>query len=142
MLVEFEKIILEANNDKIKEGNSIVIVTYGMGVYWAQMASTNYPGQLEIIDLRTLFPLDEELIFSSVRNHNKCLIITEEPRDNSFALALSGKIQSECFHFLDGPVTVIGSENVPAIPLNSNLEQEYLPNAKKVSESIKSLLMF
>ena len=113
-----------------------------MGVYWAKMAAEKYPGQLEIIDLRTLFPIDTELIYTSVKAHNKCLVITEEPRNNSFALALSGKIQSHCFEFLDAPVIVVGSENVPAIPLNSNLEQSYLPNEKKVSESIKSLLMY
>ena len=136
------KIVISADNEKIKNGNSIVIITYGMGVYWAKMAAEKFPGQIEIIDLRTLFPLDEELIYTSVKTHNKCLIITEEPHDNSFALGLSGKIQSQCFNFLDAPVNVIGSENVPAIPLNSNLERMYLPNEEKVEKGIKSLLTF
>ena len=101
-----------------------------------------FPGQIEIIDLRTLYPLDEELIFQSVKTHSRCLIITEEPRENSFALALSGKIQEQCFSYLDAPVKVIGSENVPAIPLNAILEQHYLPNAEKVTEDIKTLIEF
>ncbi len=136
------KIILKADNNKIENGETVVVITYGMGIYWAKMAAEKYPGQIEIIDLRTLFPIDTELIYTSVKTHNKCLLITEEPRNNSFALALSGKIQSHCFEFLDAPVRVVGSENVPAIPLNSRLEQTYLPNEKKVSESIKSLLMY
>ena len=135
-------IILEAEKSQIESGNSLAIITYGMGVYWAKSAAEKFPGQIEIIDLRTLYPLDEELIFQSVRTHSRCLIITEEPRENSFALALSGKIQEKCFNYLDAPVRVIGSENVPAIPMNSILEQHYLPNAEKVTQEINTLMVF
>ena len=113
-----------------------------MGVYWAKTAAEKFPGQVEIIDLRTLYPLDEELIFESVKMHGRCLIITEEPRENSFAQALSGKIQEECFNFLDAPIKVVGSENIPAIPLNSILEEHYLPNAEKVIHEINTLMLF
>ena len=77
-----------------------------------------------------------------VKKHNRCLIITEEPSDNSFAQSLSGKIQEECFTYLDSPVKVLGSENVPAIPLNSILEERYLPNEQKVAKKINELLEF
>jgi 2-oxoisovalerate dehydrogenase E1 component len=113
-----------------------------MGVYWAKSATEKFPGQIEIIDLRTLQPLDEELIFQSVKIHNRCLIITEEPNENSFAQALSGKIQENCFNYLDAPVKVLGSENIPAIPLNSILEERYLPNAKKVTAKINELINY
>ena len=113
-----------------------------MGIYWAKSAAAKFPGQIEIIDLRTLQPLDEELIFQSVKIHSRCLIITEEPRENSFAQALSGKIQEDCFTYLDAPVKVVGSENVPAIPLNSILEERYLPNAEKIVEHINQLITF
>ena len=89
-----------------------------------------------------LSSIDEELIFKSVKTHSRCLIVTEEPSENSFALALSGKIQEQCFNYLDAPVSVIGSENIPAIPLNSILEQHYLPNAKKVTKEITTLINF
>ena len=136
------RIVVEADKQRIQNGDTVTIITYGMGVYWGKSAAEKFPGQIEIIDLRTLYPLDEKLIFQSVRTHSRCLIITEEPRENSFALALSGKIQEKCFNYLDAPVRVIGSENVPAIPMNSILEQHYLPNAEKVTQEINTLMVF
>ena len=136
------KKVLEAERSSIESGDSITIITYGMGVYWAKTASEQFKGQIEIIDLRTLFPLDEELIFDSVTKHSRCLIVTEEPKENSFAQALAGRIQEECFIYLDTPVMVVGAENVPAIPLNSELEKRYLPNAETVSDKINDLLSF
>ena len=136
------RIVIAADKKKIQNGETITIITYGMGVYWAKTAAEKFPDQIEIIDLRTLYPLDEELIFESVKNHGRCLIITEEPRENSFAQALSGKIQEECFNFLDAPIKVVGSENIPAIPLNSILEEHYLPNAEKVVNEINTLMLF
>jgi 2-oxoisovalerate dehydrogenase E1 component len=134
--------VISAEENKIKKGESCTIITYGMGVYWAKSAAAKFPGQIEIIDLRTLFPLDEELIFSSVKKHNKCLVLTEEPVNNSFALALAGLIQKNCFNYLDAPVSVVGSENLPAIPLNSTLEHTMIPNAEKVAKEIGNLLKY
>jgi 2-oxoisovalerate dehydrogenase E1 component len=133
---------LEAEKLQVGNGNSIAIITYGMGVYWAKSAADKFPGQVEIIDLRTIHPLDEEMIFESVNKHNRCLVVSEEPKENSFAQALAGRIQENCFSNLDAPVTVVGAENVPAIPLNSILEERYLPNAEKVAEAIENLLLF
>lgn len=118
------------------------IVTYGMGVHWAMNASEELglKDQIEVIDLRTLYPLDEETIIKSVKKTGKCLVVTEEPSNNSFARALSGKIQEECFKYLDAPVMTIGSENMPAIPLNSTLEQTMIPSTEKVKAKIESLL--
>ena len=100
---------------------TVTIVTYGMGVHWAYNATKGMRDQVEIIDLRTLFPLDENTIMKSVKKTGKCLVVTEEPSNNSFARALAGKIQEECFKYLDAPVMTIGSENMPAIPLNLSL---------------------
>ena len=102
---------------------TISVITYGMGVHWALNASETMKQNVEIIDLRTLYPLDEEAILKSVRKTKKCLVVTEEPTNNSFARSLAGLIQEKCFKHLDAPVMVIGSENMPAIPLNSTLEQ-------------------
>ena len=85
----------------------MVVVTYGMGVYWANTAAKSHNGQVEIIDLRTLAPLDRETIFNSVRKHNKCLIVTEEPKGFGFTQALAGEIQQECFESLDAPIKVL-----------------------------------
>ena len=129
---------------KQEDVETLTVVCYGMGVHWAYNASSELGmrDQIEIIDLRTLFPLDEETIMKSVKKTGKCLVVTEEPSNNSFARALSGKIQEECFKFLDAPVMVIGSENMPAIPLNATLEQTMIPSTEKVKAKIQDLLKY
>ena len=119
---------------------TLSVITYGMGVYWSKNAAKEFPGRIEIIDLRTLVPLDENAILTSVKKHSRCLVVTEEPVGNSFAQALAGMISDKCFEFLDAPVQVIGSENLPAIPLNSILEETMVPNAEKVKKAIKLIL--
>ena len=119
---------------------TISVITYGMGVHWALNASANFKNKVEIVDLRTLFPLDEATIVKSVKKAKKCLIVTEEPTNNSFARSLAGMIQEKCFKYLDAPVMVIGSENMPAIPLNSTLEFTMIPNSDKVKAKMEELL--
>lgn len=123
-------------------GSSCCIITYGMGVYWAIAAEKNFPGRIEIIDLRTLFPLDEELIFEAVSRHGKCLVLTEEQQNNSFAEALAARISKACFKFLEAPVEVLGAADVPAIPMNTGLEKAVLPNEKKLTAALRELLSF
>lgn len=136
------RIVLEASKEAINDGRSMCVITYGMGVYWATQAAQAFNQQVEIIDLRTLVPLDEELVFETVKKHGKCLIITEEPEKNTFAQSLAGLIQANCFQYLDAPVNVIGSENLPAIPLNSVLEATMLPNADKVKVKMETLMSY
>jgi len=129
---------------KQEDVETLTIVTYGMGVHWAMNASEELgmQNQIEIIDLRTLFPLDEDTVMKSVKKTGKCLVITEEPSNNSFARALAGKIQEECFTYLDAPVMTIGSENMPAIPLNSTLEETMIPSTDKIKLKIENLLSY
>jgi 2-oxoisovalerate dehydrogenase E1 component len=134
--------VLQADAEQIEKGDSLAIITYGMGVHWALNAAKNFKGQIEIVDLRTLYPLDTEMVFKTVKRHNKCLVITEEPVDNTFARSLSSRIQEECFRYLDAPVITLGSENMPAIPLNSVLEETMLPNAEKVAEKMDWLIKY
>lgn len=121
---------------------TLSIITYGMGVYWAKNAAKDFEGQIEIVDLRTIVPLDEEAIFTSVKKHGRCLVVTEEPVNNSFALSIAGLISKNLFEYLDAPVEVIGSENLPAIPLNSILEERMIPNAMKVKVAIDKVLRY
>ena len=132
--------VIEADEKYEKSGESVVIITYGRGVYWSLEASKSFIGKIEILDLRTLSPLDEDQILKSVKKHGKCLIVSEEPSSASFSLGIAGFVQENCFEFLDAPVKIIGSENTPAIPLNENLESTYLPNAYKVQKAISTLL--
>ncbi|MCI1266039.1 MAG: thiamine pyrophosphate-dependent enzyme [Saprospiraceae bacterium] len=133
------KVVLEATD---KEASSLCIITYGMGVHWALNASKSYVGRISIVDLRTLVPLDRNTIFNEVKKLGRCLVVTEETIDNSFALALAGLISEHCFEYLDAPVKTIGSKNLPAIPLNSILEQEMILNVDKVKLSIEELLNY
>jgi 2-oxoisovalerate dehydrogenase E1 component len=119
---------------------SCSIITYGRGVYWAMEASANFPGAIEIIDLRTLAPLDFQTVADSIKRTNRCLVLTEEPVANSFAQALSGRIAQECFEDLDAAPEVLGSVELPAIPLNESMEKEVLPDAEKVSAVVGTLL--
>ena len=133
-------IVQEIWEQEIEE--TISVITYGMGVHWALNASETMRKNVEIIDLRTLYPLDEEAILKSVRKTKKCLVVTEEPTNNSFARSLAGLIQEKCFKHLDAPVMVIGSENLPAIPLNSTLEQTMIPSAEKVKAKMEELMSY
>lgn len=133
-------IVTAADRSRIEAGETCVVVTYGMGVYWAKAAARNFQGRVEIVDLRTLFPLDEALVFQRVKLHGKCLVLTEEQQNNSFAEALAGRISGHCFRFLDAPVKVVGALNIPAVPMNIGLEQAMLPGIGKVGEAIGELL--
>lgn len=121
---------------------TLTVITYGMGVYWTKNAAKQFEGRVEIVDLRTIVPLDEATVFASVRKHSRCLVVTEEPTNNGFGQALTGRIQRGCFEALDAPVELIGAENLPAIPLNSTLEATMLPNADKVAAAIERLLAY
>ncbi len=135
-------IVLKASEDALNNGESLCIITYGMGVHWAMNAAKNFPGQVEIIDIRTLYPLDEALIYSTVNKHGKCLVLTEEQINNSFAEALAGKISQQCFKFLDAPISTLGALNLPCVPMNMGLEAAMLPNADKVRDAIAKLLAY
>ncbi len=134
--------VLQADQQQIEDGNSICIITYGMGVHWAKNAAKKFPGSVEVIDIRTLYPLDEALIDDTVKRHGKCLVLTEEQLRNSFAEAVSGRIAQRCFYHLDAPVATLGAMDLPAVPMNIGLEQAMLPNTEKVEMAIANLLAF
>nr|WP_237717657.1 transketolase C-terminal domain-containing protein [Pontibacter sp. BAB1700] len=135
-------VVQYASDEEIRMGNSMTVITYGMGVYWAKTASKQFKGSVEILDLRTLNPLDFEAVVASVRRHGKALVLTEEPLMNSFAESLAGRISKECFQQLDAPVYTLGAANLPAIPLNVELEKMMLPNPEKVAAALEELLNY
>ena len=134
--------ILQALTEKINAGESAVIITYGMGVYWAKEAAQDFEGRIEIIDLRTLNPIDWQAIIEAVKKHGRAMILTEEPLLNSFAESLAGRISKECFSNLDAPVEMVGASNLPAVPLNKDLEKRMLPNPAKVAKALRELLTY
>jgi 2-oxoisovalerate dehydrogenase E1 component len=136
------RVVLEAEKSAVEKGESLTIITYGMGVYWALEAAKSHKGKVEIIDIRTIYPLDEELIIQSANKHGKCIVVTEEPKGNGFGQSIASLISRESFEKLDAPVSIVGSENMPAIPLNSTLESTMIPNASKLEKEISSLLSY
>jgi len=136
------RVALESSVEQFNSGNTLCIITYGMGVHWALNAAKQFEGSIEIIDLRTLAPLDEDAIFSSVKKHNKCIVLTEEPVQDSFAESLAGRISKHCWEHLDAPVEVVGAMNLPAVPLNYGLEKAMLPSAEKLAIVIRDLLNY
>ena len=136
------RIVQYASDEAVEYGASVFVVTYGMGVYWALNASKQFESQVEVLDLRTLNPCDDEAIYAGVKKHGKVVVLTEETLRNSFAEAIAGRIQKHCFNYLDAPVEVMGSANLPAVPLNIGLEKEMLPNADKLATLIGNLLAY
>ncbi|MEN9442047.1 MAG: hypothetical protein RLZ33_2124 [Bacteroidota bacterium] len=136
------RVVQEANQAAIDKGESAVIITYGRGVYWALEATKEFEGRVEIVDLRTLNPLDHDKINEVAQTHGKVMLVTEESTEASFTLGLAGRIQRDNFKALDAPVSIVGSVDTPAIPLNSTLEAALLTNADKVKTALADLLNY
>lgn len=136
------RIVQSASEKSIVDGTSIGIVSYGRGIYWSLEASQKFTDQVEILDLRTLNPIDESSLINLAKKHGKILIVTEESCENTFALSLMGKIQRSCFEWLDAPIELVASIDTPAIPLNSTLEGAILPNAEKVRNAMEKLMNY
>jgi 2-oxoisovalerate dehydrogenase E1 component len=134
--------VLKADQSKVESGKSIGVVTYGRGVYWSLEAEKNFTGQIEILDLRSINPLDHDAMNTLCRRHAKIIIVTEESVECSFALGLAGRLQRDNFEFLDAAISIVGSVDTPAIPLNSTLEAALLTNAQRVNDAIQAMLHY
>ncbi len=136
------RVVQEASETSISKGESCVIITYGRGIYWSLEAIKAFEGRIEIVDLRTLNPLDHDMINAVAQKHGKVMLVTEESVEASFTLGLAGRIQRDNFKYLDAPVSIVGSVDTPAIPLNSILEAELLTNSEKVKTALGDLLNY
>src|SRR5690606_17790677 len=134
------RMVLDADAERVTNGEAVVIITWGMGVYWASDAARHFDGRVSILDLRTLNPLDWHAVEDAVKTHHRVMVLTEEPLLNSFAESLAGRISRHCFTSLDAPVWTVGAANLPAVPLNVELEKMMLPNAEKVVEELDRIL--
>ncbi len=136
------RIVQESDASFVESGESIGIISYGRGIYWSLEAMNDYEGQIELLDLRSLNPLDHEAMNTLCKKHSHIIIVTEESEECSFALGLAGRLQRDNFTFLDAPIEIVGSVDTPAIPLNSDLELALLPNADKIKKAIDKTLKF
>lgn len=131
-----------AVSEQIEQGNSLGIITYGRGVYWSLEAMKGNEDRIELLDLRSLNPIDHDAMNALCRRHGKVILVTEESIECNFMLGIAGRLQRDNFSFLDAPIEVVGSVDTPAIPLNSALELALLPNGERVKEKIEKLFKF
>ncbi|WP_034258886.1 alpha-ketoacid dehydrogenase subunit alpha/beta [Aequorivita capsosiphonis] len=125
----------------LKEGKDVTIITYGAGVHWAlETLEEETQIHADLIDLRSLVPLDIDAIYNSVKKTGKVIILQEDSMFGGIASDISAMIMEDCFEYLDAPVKRVGSLQTP-IPFASNLESGYLPN-KKFKENLLSLLSY
>lgn len=122
----------------IKEGNDLTIVTYGLGVHWALETLNEHPEiSADLIDLRTLVPLDTETIFRSVKKTGKVIILHEDTLTGGIGGEIASLIAENCFDYLDAPIMREGSLDTP-VPMNADLELNFLPK-ERFKEKIRKL---
>ena len=125
----------------IREGEAVTIVSYGAGVHWAlEVLNSNLDIKADLIDLRTLQPLDIEAIYNSVKKTGKCIILQEDTLFGGIASDISALVMENCFEYLDAPVRRVGSIESP-IPFVKSLEDQYLPKLRFEKE-LKQLLEY
>jgi len=122
----------------VENGLDISIITYGAGVHWALKEVEKHHISADVIDLRTLQPLDTETIYKSVKKTGRVLILQEDTLFGGIASDISALIMENCFKYLDAPIKRVGSIETP-IPFAKNLENLYLPKSKLYSEIMNVL---
>lgn len=125
----------------IKEGTAVTIVSYGAGVHWALESLENTPEiSADLIDLRTLTPLDKEAIYTSVKKTGRLIILQEDSMFGGIASDISAMVMEDCFEYLDAPVKRVASIETP-IPFAKDLETKYQPKQRFITE-LKKLLAY
>jgi len=121
----------------VHEGNDISIITYGMGVHWAEEAIRKIGNiSADLIDLRTLLPWDKETVFNSVKKTGKCIILHEDCLTGGLGGDISASINENCFEFLDAPIFREGSLDTP-VPFSIELEHQFLPKERFFKKLVK-----
>ncbi|MFC4388588.1 alpha-ketoacid dehydrogenase subunit beta [Gracilibacillus marinus] len=128
-----------------REGTDVTVVTYGLCVHFAKQAAEKLAQDgisVEIVDLRTVYPIDEETIIQSVSKTGKALLVTEDNKEGSIIGEVAAIISENCLFDLDAPVKRLAAPNIPASPFAPNLEKEFLINTDKVERALRELAEF
>jgi 2-oxoisovalerate dehydrogenase E1 component len=124
-----------------KSGNDLSVITYGMGVHWAKNYANEHPEiSMEIIDLKTLLPLDLETIYNSVSKTGKVIVLHEDCMTGGIGGEIAALITEHCFEHLDAPVKRVASLDTP-VPFTSSLEGQFLP-IDRFSEAVSALMAY
>ncbi|RMG66237.1 MAG: dehydrogenase [Bacteroidetes bacterium] len=124
----------------VQAGEDLTLVTYGLGVHWAQAVLPEIDGSVELIDLRTLLPWDQETVFASVRKTGKCLVLYEDTQTGAFGAEIAASVAEHCFEALDGPVGRLGSLDTP-VPFHPKLEAIFQAKSR-LKDTLQALLAY
>jgi len=122
----------------VESGSDLTVITYGLGVQWVKDIIGDYHSKIELIDLRTLVPLDRETLISSIKKTGRALVLNEDSQFMSFSAEIVTQLMDTCFEYLDAPIKRLGSLDTP-IPFQGALEENYLAN-KHLKPAIDALL--
>ncbi len=128
-----------------REGTRITVVAYGLMAHYALEAADVVGDEgisVEVVDLRTLRPIDKETVLTSVRKTGKCLVVYEDNRFGGYGAEVSAIVAEEAFDYLDGPVTRIAGPDVPGVPYNHVLEDWFMVNPEKIADGIRKLAAY
>ena len=124
-----------------QKGEALTLITYGLGVHWALEALEKFiSNQIEVIDLNSLVPWDQDTVFASVRKTNRVLLLQEDSQFGGYMGEIAAQIAEHCFEYLDAPVARLGALDTP-VPFANGLEQIYLPHQRLV-DKIKEVLNY
>lgn len=143
-LPEDDYVVPIGKADVKREGGDITVVTYGVGVHWALEAAERVAGEgvsVEVLDLRTLLPLDRHAVLESVRKTGKVLVVHEDTITGGIGAEIAALVSSDAFEYLDAPVRRVASPDTP-VPYAPTLEDFILPNADKVALELRSLAAY
>jgi 2-oxoisovalerate dehydrogenase E1 component beta subunit len=128
-----------------RPGSRITVVAYGLMAHYA-LEAADVVGEegisVEVVDLRTLRPIDKETVLTSVRKTGKCLVVYEDNRFGGYGAEVSAIVAEEAFDYLDGPVTRIAGPDVPGVPYNHVLEDWFMVNPEKIADGIRKLAAY
>jgi 2-oxoisovalerate dehydrogenase E1 component beta subunit len=130
----------------VQEGTDVSIIAYGLMVHEAERAASEVAAEtgasIELIDLRSLKPLDEAAVITSVKKTGKALVVTEANRLCSVASEVAALIGEEAFAYLDAPVMRVTAPDVPAMPFSPPLEHAFMVDAEKIGAALRQLIAY
>ncbi|HEU0236027.1 MAG TPA: alpha-ketoacid dehydrogenase subunit beta [Candidatus Limnocylindrales bacterium] len=128
-----------------RPGSQVTVVAYGLMAHYALEAADRVADEgisVEVVDLRTLRPLDTDLLLSSVRKTGKCLVVYEDNRFGGYGAEVAAIVAEQAFDYLDGPITRIAGPDVPGVPYNHVLEDWFMVNPEKIADGIRRLAAY
>ena len=131
--------------DVKRQGTDITIVSYGLTLHYCLEAAEQISGEgvsVEVVDLRTLTPLDTETVLESVKKTGKLLIVHEDNITGGVGAEIAALVAEQAFEYLDGPISRLCGPDIPTMPFALNLEEAYMPDTKKVVQALRKLAAY